>query len=462
MMEGKDNKITRREALKGLFYAGMGLAVGGPLLQACGARGSSESPAAVPPTEAPEGSKIDTRNWSKLGETIGMLGLGCMRFPTLDGEEAGDGNLDQNAVNEMIDYALAHGINYFDTAPLYGQSEEVTGRALCRHPRESYLIATKLSHMGDRGFTLEDGKRMFENSLERLKIDYVDFMLLHSVPSVAEFNKRYRENNLFDYLLEQRAKGRIRHLGFSYHGNNADLGPMLDLYPWDFVQIQINYVDWKDMPVEWDPDLGETSSESLYNTLAARGIPVVAMEPVKGGSLANVSDALATVMRERHPELSPAGNALSFVGSLPGVMVTLSGMSNMAQLKENVALFTGFKPFDDKDMAFMQTVSDLYESNVHIPCTACAYCMPCPYGVNIPGNFRVFNSASDALSIPDPEHKDKTFNAKRKAFLKLYKGLEKGSTAESCIACNACLPKCPQHIRIPQQMQRIKDLVASL
>jgi predicted aldo/keto reductase-like oxidoreductase len=316
--------------------------------------------------------------------------------------------------------------------------------------------------MGGRNFSLEDGRRMFENSLKRLRVDYIDFYLLHSVPTVAEFRKRYIENGLFDYLLGQRAEGRIRHLGFSYHGTNADLPQMLDLYDWDFVQIQVNYVDWKDMPVDWDPGQGETSSESLYNCLADRGIPVVAMEPVKGGSLANVSDALAAVMRERHPELTPAANALTFVGTLPGMMVTLSGMSTMEQLKENVALFTGFKAFDDKDMAFMQTVADLYASNVHIPCTACAYCMPCPSGVNIPGNFRVFNSASDALSIPDPDHKDKAFAAKRKAFLKLYKGLEKGTAADACTTCNACLPKCPQHIRIPDQLKRISDLVSSL
>ena len=453
-MEGKDTMMTRREALKGLFYTGMGLAVGGPLLQACRS-GAPEAPAGIPWTEAPEGSRIDTRTWSKLGETVGMLGLGCMRF------HERDGHLDQDAVHEMIDYAIAHGINYFDSAPLYGESEEVTGRALCRHPRESYFIATKMSHMGGRNFSLEDGRRMFENSLERLRVDYIDFYLLHSVPTVAEFRKRYIENGLFDYLLGQRAEGRIRHLGFSY-GTNADLPQMLDLYDWDFVQIQVNYVDWKDMPVDWDPGQGETSSESLYNCLADRGIPVVAMEPVKGGSLANVSDALAAVMRERHPELTPAANALTFVGTLPGMMVTLSGMSTMEQLKENVALFTGFKAFDDKDMAFMQTVADLYASNVNIPCTACAYCMPCPNGVNIPGNFRVFNSASDALSIPDPDHKDKAFAAKRKAFLKLYKGLEKGTAADACTTCNACLPKCPQHIRIPDQLKRISDLVSSL
>ena len=165
-------------------------------------------------------------------------------------------------------------------------------------------------------------------------------------------------------------------------------------------------------------------------------------------------------MKERHPDLSPAANALTFVGSLPGVMVTLSGMSNMDQLKENVSLFTDFKPFDDKEHAFTLTVADLYKSKGQIPCTACAYCMPCPAGVNIPGNFKVFNSASDALLSTDTSKKDVV--AKRKAFLKLYKEQEEGTRADACISCNACLPKCPQHISIPQHMQRIRDLAAKI
>ena len=184
------------------------------------------------------------------------------------------------------------------------------------------------------------------------------------------------------------------------------------------------------------------------------------MEPVKGGALASVSDAIAGVMKERHPDLTPAANALTFVGSLPGVMVTLSGMSNMEQLKENVSLFTGFKPFDDKEHAFMLTVADLYKSKGQIPCTACRYCMPCPAGVDIPGNFKVFNSASEALLATDATKKD-VIN-KRQAFLKLYKEQDEGIRADKCVSCNACLPKCPQHISIPQHMQRIRELAAKI
>ncbi len=458
-----NDKMTRREAIKGLIYAGMGLAVGGQLLHGASPEARAAGlPEPAPWKEAPEGSKIDSRTWDKMGETLGMLGLGCMRLPTLSGGGGGYGRrqpLDQNAVNAMVDYAIAHGVNYFDTAPAYGESEVVTGKALSRHPRSSYKIATKISNMNGRA-TLEAGKQMFETSLKNLQVDYVDFLLLHNLQNLSGYNSRFRDNGLFDWLLEQKNKGRIKHLGFSFHGSNDELPKLVELYDWDFVQIQLNYVDWKEMSAGWGSSSGTTSSEYLYNYLVGKGIPVLVMEPVKGGALASVSEGIAGVMKERHPDLSPAANALTFVGSLPGVMVTLSGMSNMDQLKENVSLFTDFKPFDDKEHAFMLTVADLYKSKGQIPCTACAYCMPCPAGVNIPGNFKVFNSASDALLATDTSKKDVV--AKRKAFLKLYKEQEEGTRADSCISCNACLPKCPQHISIPQHMQRIRDLAAKI
>ena len=304
--------------------------------------------------------------------------------------------------------------------------------------------------------TLDAGKQMFETSLKNLQVDYVDFLLLHNLQNLSGYNSRFRDNGLFDWLLEQNNKGRIKHLGFSFHGSNDELPKLVELYDWDFVQIQLNYVDWKEMSAGWGSSSGTTSSEYLYNYLVGKGIPVLVMEPVKGGALASVSEGIAGVMKERHPDLSPAANALTFVGSLPGVMVTLSGMSNMDQLKENVSLFTDFKPFDDKEHAFMLTVADLYKSKGQIPCTACSYCMPCPRGVNIPGNFKVFNSASDALLATDTSKKDVV--AKRKAFLKLYKEQDAGIRASACVSCNACLPKCPQHISIPQHMQRIREL----
>ena len=323
-------KISRREAIKDMLYAGVGLATAGTLLQACSPRGGAKAAAGapfIPMPDAPEGSKVDSVYWDGLGCSLGMLGLGCMRLPSRP--RSAGGGLDQDAVNEMVDYALAHGINYFDTAPIYGESEVVMGRALSRHPRESYMLATKMSTMNDPNPTVESARRMFETSMKNLKVDYFDFYLLHNVSSETGFEKRFASNGVMDYILDLKAQGKIRHLGFSFHGSNKDLPVLLDKYPWEFVQIQLNYVDWKYFTAQWDQPDDECSSEALYNILRERNIPVLVMEPVKGGSLANVSDALRDRMRERHPNLTPAGNALSFVGSLPGVMVTLSGMSNM-------------------------------------------------------------------------------------------------------------------------------------
>ena len=459
-----DDKMTRREALRDLFLAGMGLAFCGPLLsdslRAANLPGASAG-LPGPWKEAPDGTKIDARTWSKMGETLGMLGLGCMRLPTKSGASGGFGRnapLDQEAVNAMVDYAIAHGVNYFDTAPAYGESEVVTGKALSRHPRESFRIATKISNMNGRA-TLEAGKKMFETSLNNLQVGYIDFLLLHNLQDINGFNSRFGNNGLFDRLLEQKKQGRIRHIGFSYHGTNDSFPELVARYDWDFVQIQLNYLDWKEMSRGWGGSSGNTTAEYLYNYLVEKGIPVVVMEPIKGGQLANVSDNIAAVLKERHPDLTPATNALSFVASLPGVMVTLSGMSNMMQLKENVSLFTGFKPFDQAEHDFMLNVADLIKAKGQVPCTACAYCMPCPAGVDIPGNFKIFNSASDALLSTD---NSKDVVDKRKAFLKRYMAQDAGVRADACIGCNACLRKCPQHLSIPLHMQRIQELVKKI
>ena len=451
------NKMSRREALRAMMLAGAGLAASSSL--ATPLRAAGIVPQNWKFTEPAKGDQVIHRTWKNLGgESISLLGMGCMRFP-----RKGTGRrdpLDQEAINQMIDYALEHGINYFDTAPAYGDSERATGEALSRHKRKDYLIATKMSNFSNA--ELGACKTMFANSLKNLRTDYVDYFLLHSIGSVEDFKKRFVDNGLLPYLQDLRKKGTIRHLGFSFHGSNAAMKELLAMpYNWEFVQIQLNYVDWKDMPLE-DSD-EPCDAETLYKMLVAKGIPVVIMEPIRGGALANVPAALKDKLAERFPQLSPAGVALTYASTFPGVMCTLSGMSNMQQLMENVYTFSHFKPFSEQDNEYMMEMARLYNANPHIPCTACRYCMPCPRGVDIPGVFGVYNSLSDELMLPDPkDKKDKAYKQKKDAFLKRYATLSKEANASACVMCNACLPKCPQRIRIPDQMRMIHKLVKDL
>ena len=453
------NTMSRREAIRALMLAGAGLAAGSSLA-AAPLRAAGVLPQNWKFTEPAKGDQVIHRTWTTLGnQRISLLGMGCMRFP----RKAGGGRrapLDQEAINLMIDYALEHGINYFDTAPAYGDSERATGEALSRHNRKDYLIATKMSNFSNA--ELGACKDMFANSLKNLRTDYVDYFLLHSIGSVEDFRQRFVDNGLLPWLQDLRKKGTIRHLGFSFHGSNAAMKELLAMpYNWEFVQIQLNYVDWKNMPLE-DSD-EPCDAETLYKMLEAKGIPVVIMEPIRGGALANVPNALKDKLAERFPQLSPAGVALTYASTFPGVMCTLSGMSNMQQLMENVYTFSHFKPFTEQDNEYMMEMARLYNANPHIPCTGCRYCMPCPRGVDIPGVFGVYNALSDELMLPDPkDKKDKAYKQKRDAFLKRYATLSKEANASACVMCNACLPKCPQRIRIPDQMRMIHKLVKDL
>lgn len=458
MSEQNNGKnVSRRDALKIMAASGVGLAMSGPILTACkdGSKQQAGKTSASERSVMEPGKAIAQNSWSSLGgDKVGLLSMGCMRFPN----KPGGRELDQEAVNEMIDTCLANGINYFDTAPAYGQSEVVTGNALCRHPRESYYLATKLSNFGSTSF--EDGKKMFESSLEKLHTDYIDYLLLHAIGDWNSFNRRYIDNGLLDWLKEQKAAGRIRHLGFSFHGDTAFFDDMIDRkeeYGWEFVQIQLCYLDWGD-------GNEDNQTRHIYRKLIEAGLPAVIMEPLRGGTLANVNSSLRAMLADAHPELSPAGMALSFVGTLPGMLTILSGMSNMDQLTENIATFQDFKPLSDSDMKLLEEVARLYHENPTIGCTACKYCMPCPYGIDIPGNFILYDNCSSDLDLPNPDGPhDKEYQRKRRIFLNRYQGrLEERERAEFCIGCSSCVEICPQRIDIPRQMKNIENLVTKL
>ena len=287
-------KIDRREFLK-LFGAGAAAATAG--IYGCGKRGPG---AAAAVGEVPT-DRMTFRTTPATGDRVSLLGYGCMRWPLLE-TPAADGNpIDQEAVNELVDYAVAHGVNYFDTAPVYvqGFSAKSTGIALKRHPREKVFVATKMSNFSN--FTRENSLAMYRRSMAELQVDYLDYYLLHSVgggKGVETFNERFIDNGVLDFLLREREAGRIRNLGWSFHGDRKVFDHLLAMHDrgeavWDFVQIQMNYVDWKHAGGR------NVNADYLYGELEKRGIPAVIMEPLLGGRLSRLNDHLSERLKER-------------------------------------------------------------------------------------------------------------------------------------------------------------------
>ena len=401
------------------------------------------------------------------GEQVSLLGYGCMRWPTVSGVNAQDENdIDQEAVNELVDYALEHGVNYFDTSPVYckGFSEEATGKALSRHAREHYYIATKLSNFDPSTWSLEASKQMYYNSLKYLQTDYIDFYLLHAIGGggMENLHSRYLDSGILGFLLEEREAGRIRNLGFSYHGDVECFDYLLahhDHYRWDFVQIQMNYADWF-YANELNPH--NTNAEYLYSELQKRGIPAVIMEPLLGGRLASLSESENARLKAREPERSVASWAFRFCGSFPNVLTVLSGMTYMEHLQDNLQSFAPFQPLSDEEKTFLYEIANEFVHYPSVPCTGCQYCMPCPYGLDIPGTFLHYNKMLNEGKVNDnPESKE--YRRLRREYLTSYaKAVTRERQADHCIGCNQCVWHCPQRIDIPVQMQRIDKFVESL
>ena len=276
-----------------------------------------------------------TYRTSLTGDKVSLLGYGCMRWPMKKNKDGKD-VVDQETVNELVDYAIAHGVNYFDTSPVYlqGQSESATGIALKRHPRDKFFIATKMSNFGI--YTLEGAKKMYEQSFKELQVDYIDYYLLHSVGgSMDDFNKRYIENGVLDFLLKEREARHIRNLGWSFHGRKEVFDEILNMdVKWDFVQIQLNYSDWKHASGR------NVNAEYLYQELEKKGIPVVIMEPLLGGRLSKLSDHLVGRFKQRRPNQSVASWAFRFSGHWPGILCSLSVMTYKEHLIDNLKTFS--------------------------------------------------------------------------------------------------------------------------
>ncbi len=374
---------------------------------------------------------IERRNTTNWKSNPALLGFGVMRMPV-----TATGTIDREQSDQMLSVAYEAGVTYFDTAYTYhgGESEAYLGTFLKRYPRESYQVASKLPHWNVE--TIDDVKRIFAEQFERLDLSYIDFYLLHSIGKKT-FEKLVAVGAL-DYLIEQQKRGKIIHLGFSFHQVYEDFSYILNYRDWDFCQIQYNYLDTE-----------EQAGRAGYNLAAEKGVPLVIMEPIKGGSLVNLGDDLTTRLTALDPTQTPASWALRWVADHPNVKVILSGMSTYEQVVENIATLRKPKPLSAHEEAVLEEIATEMRERVGNSCTGCAYCVPCPHGVDIPGNFALWNKARmfESYSVVEKTWENKAFQSGR---------------PHACTACGVCLPLCPQMIDIPSDLVAAEDELAAL
>ncbi len=366
------------------------------------------------------------KTFNKIEKNPSLLGFGCMRFPLLDEEDST--SIDEARAEAMIDFAYKRGVNYFDTAYPYhgGASEPFMGRVLKKYPRDRFYLASKMP--GWEVETLDDVKRIFDEQLKRCQVDYFDYYLCHAL---SEKNLEvYKIPGVMAYLSALKAEGKIKYLGFSFHDTPAVLEEIIAYHDWDFVQLQINYLDW---------DFQDAKRQ--YALAKEAGLPVIVMEPVRGGTLAHLSKPAAQLLKHHHPKLSIASWAMRYVASLDQVICVLSGMSNQEQTLDNIETLTDFKPLDHKEEDTLSKALAIFLESRIIPCTKCNYCMPCPYGVDIPKVFDIYNQYKI-------DEKENFFNHR-------YEAIDAKKRADQCVSCQECLEKCPQHIDIPTLMGEI-------
>ncbi len=373
---------------------------------------------------------MEYRDMGKTGVKTSLLGFGCMRFPT---KKTDNGDvIDRELASKMLDEAIKSGVNYIDTAYPYhnGESEAFLGEALKAYPRDSFYLATKLP-MWDV-HKKEDVRRLFNIQLERLQTDHVDFYLMHALGR-ERFDEAVK-NEVREVLEELRAEGKIKYIGFSFHDNYDAFEYIIKYYDWDFCQIQYNYMDVNDQ-----------AGFKGYKLAEELGVPMVIMEPIKGGSLVNYSDDIRDEFMKYDPDNSIASWALRWVGTHPNIKVVLSGMSSMEQVKDNLKTFNNFKPLSDEDKAFLDKMIEKIKSKVNNGCTGCRYCMPCPHGVDIPRNFSLWNNFG---MYHNPN--DLNFH---------YFGQMRGahSDASACKGCGLCETKCPQKLPIREHLKKLDE-----
>ena len=441
----KNKDISRRSFLKLL---GGGAVTTAAVLTGCKSNKDIKAVQEYKQQVEPPVGKMTYRINPKTKEKVSILGYGMMRLPS---KTENQDDYDQEMINRQVDYAIEHGVNYFDTSPVYcqGKSEACTGIALSRHKRSEYFVATKLSNFNPATQTREGSIAMYRKSMADLRVDYIDYYLLHGIGGggMENLHKRYLDNGMLDFLLEEREAGRIRNLGFSYHGDIEVFDYLLsehDKYKWDFVQIELN-------------------ASYLYAELQKRHIPAVIMEPLLGGRLANLPQYIATELKQHDPERSIASWAFRYAGTPEGVLTVLSGMTYMEHLKDNLLSYCPLKPLTKVQMEYLQ--GDIAKKIVglsNIPCNDCKYCMPCPYGIDIPAIFVHYNKCKNEGTLPRDKGDENYREMRRQYLIGLDRAVPKLRQADHCIGCGQCEPHCPQNIRIPRELQRISDFVEAL
>ena len=368
---------------------------------------------------------MEKRRFEKLGIDVSLLGFGCMRFPIKS-----DGKIDRELSQKMLDKAIASGVNYIDTAYPYhdGESELFVGEALKKYPRDSYYLATKLPVWFVN--TVEDVDKYFNEQLQKLQTDHFDFYLMHAM-NKGSWEKMVQVGCV-ERLEQLKAEGKIRFLGFSFHDDYETFEKIINYRDWDFCQIQLNYMDTE-----------EQAGMKGYHLAEKLGVPLTIMEPIKGGSLASFGEDIMKVFEEVRPGKSAASFALRYVATLPNILTVLSGMSTMEQVEDNLDTFTDFVPMEEKEYQAIDRVKEIMNSRIQNGCTGCRYCMPCPFGVDIPGNFRVWNQY----------HMYQNYGVVAWA----WEGMKKdGKTAEACKKCGKCEKACPQHLDIRGDLEKVQ------
>ena len=364
------------------------------------------------------------------------FGFGLMRLPLVDKTNAGD--IDVEQVKQMVDTFLERGFTYFDTAWMYCgfQSENVAKTALVdRHPRDSYTLATKL-HAGFINF-LEDRDKIFNTQLEKTGVTYFDYYLIHGIE--AAMLPKYEQFDCFNWLLDKKAKGLVKHAGFSFHDTPELLDEILTKHPeMEFVQLQINYLDWES---EW------IQSRKCYEVAVKHGKPVIVMEPVKGGTLAKVPEEAEKLFKEHDPNMSIPSWAIRFAASLENVMMVLSGMGSLEQMEDNLSYMENFQPLTEEEKEMTHKVADIINAQIAVPCTGCSYCTEgCPQKIAIPKYFSLYNEDMRE----DLEEKGWTINFTQYEIL-----ASKFGKAKDCIECGQCESVCPQHLPIIEKLREV-------